>query len=103
MNTLENFSKTELKREIVKKYGSVRNLKAQLKKDATYEYGTWMNEVLIYGCRIIYTSNPNSFASFIIRIPHLGYSSEYGLGKSSITKAGERRLRFSTGQYYIQL
>jgi hypothetical protein len=103
MKKLKNFSKTELKREIINRYGSVGELKRELKRGAKYQWDTWTNETEIYGCRITYTDNKNCFASYIIEIPHVGFISQYGLGKSAITKAGKLRLGSTIKQHYIQL
>lgn len=103
MKTLLTFSKTELKNEIVSKYGSVSKMKKFLKDTAKFQYGGRSNEIEIYGCKITYTDNPNCFASYIISIPHVGFTSGYGLGKSSITKAGKIRLGSTIKSHYITL
>jgi hypothetical protein len=100
---MKTFSKTELKRQIVSQYGSVAKLKKHLKETATYQYGGYFNEITIYGCKISYNDNPNCFASYIISIPHVGYRSQFGLGKSSITKAGRLRLGSTINSHYIEL
>jgi hypothetical protein len=100
---MKQFSKSELKKEIVSKFGSVSGLKKFLKETATYQYGGFISEIEIDGCRITYTDNPNCFASYIITIPHVGFSSQFGLGKSSITKAGKIRLGSQIKNHYITL
>lgn len=96
----KKFSKSELKKEIQKEYGSLSKLKKHLKSIAKNEYGCYYAEVMIYGCKIAYTSNPNCFASFLITIPMIGFSNQQGLGKSSITKAGKQR---GCSNYHITL
>jgi hypothetical protein len=103
MKSLKKFSKPDLKNEIVKRYGSISGLKKFLKETAVYQYGGHFNEIEIYGCKISYNDNPNCFASFIINIPHLGFTSQYGLGLSSITKAGKIRLGSQISNHYITL
>jgi len=100
MYKLKKFSKAELKKQIVAKYGSLKGLKQYLKKIAKNEYGCFMGEVELYGCRIFYTSNPNHFCSFAISIPQVGSSNVLGLGKSSITKSGKQR---GCSKYYLNL
>jgi hypothetical protein len=103
MKSVRKFSKSILKNEIVKTFGSISGLKKFLKENATYQYGGLFSEILIDGCRISYNNNPNCFAEFIITIPHLGFYSQYGLGKSSITKAGKIRLGSQINNHYINL
>ena len=100
---MKQFSKSQLKKEITSKFGSVSGLKKFLKDNATYQYGGYSKDIEIYGCRISYTDNPNCFASYIISIPHLGFRSQFGLGKSSITKAGRIRLGSQIKNHYITL
>lgn len=100
---MKRFSKSELKKEIVTRFGSVSGLKKFLKENATYQYGGYMCEIQIYGCRIVYTDNSNCFASYLISIPHVGFRSQFGLGKSSITKAGKIRLGSQIKNHYITL
>lgn len=101
--TMKTFSKTELKKEIIRQFGSVKNLKTYLKMNAEYQYGAHFKEITIYGCRISYNDNPNCFARYIITIPHLGMSSQYALGKSSLTKAGKIRLGNFSNSHFITL
>jgi hypothetical protein len=100
---MKQFLKPQLKKEIVNQFGSISELKKFLKENAKYQYGGHFNEIEIYGCKISYNDNPNCFASFIINIPHLGFTSQYGLGKSSITKAGKIRLGSQISNHYITL
>lgn len=97
---MRKFSKSALKSEIKEKFGTITKMKKYLKENAEYQYGCYYNEINIYGCRISYTSNPNCFASYLISIPHCGMSSQYGIGKSSITKAGKIR---GCSSHYISL
>jgi hypothetical protein len=100
---MKQFSKSQLKKEIVSKFGSVSGLKKFLKENAIYQYGGYICEVEIYGCRIVYTDNSNCFARYLISIPHVGFRSQFGLGKSSITKAGKLRLGSQIKNHYITL
>lgn len=100
---MKTFKISELKKEIRTKYGSVANLKKELKKTAKYQYGGYTNEVQIYGCRIVYTDNSNCFASFLISIPHVGMTSQYALGMSSFTKAGKIRLGKELNNHFINI
>jgi hypothetical protein len=102
-NVMKTFSKSELKKEIVAKFGSVSGLKKFLKENAVYQYGGYSINIEIYGCRISYTDNPNCFASYLISIPHVGFRAQFGLGKSSITKAGKIRLGSQIKNHYITL
>ncbi len=97
---MKQFKKSELKVLIKKQYGTITKLKKYLKDNAKFQYGCYYNEIELYGCKISYTSNDNCFASFLIDIPHAGFNSQYGLGKSSITKAGKKR---GCSDYYISL
>lgn len=103
MITLKKFSKSNLKKEIVNQYGSISKLKKFLKDTAINQYGGKFNEIEVYGCKISYNNNSNCFASYIIRIPHVGFSSEYALGKSSLTKAGKIRLGSQIKSHYISI
>lgn len=103
MRTIKVEFRSNLKNEIVKRYGSISGLKNFLKNNAVYQYGGHFNEIEIYGCRISYNDNPNCFASFIITVPHIGFISQYGLGISSITKAGKVRLGSQINNHYITL
>jgi hypothetical protein len=96
---LKQFKKSELIKEIKSQYGSVSNLKKYLKKTAKYQYGCNTNEIKIYGCSIVYTSNPNCFAEYLISIPLVGMRDQLGLDKSSITKAGHQR---GCSGYYLK-
>ena len=100
---MKAFSKSELKKEIVSKYGSVAKMKKILKETAKNQYGGFTNEVTIYGCRIVYTDNKNCFASYLISIPHCGFNSQLALGKSSFTLAGKKRLGSYIEKSYIEL
>lgn len=100
---MKQFSKLQLKKEIVKTFGSVYNLKLTLKKTAVYQYGGYFNEIEVYGCKISYNDNPNCFASFIINIPHIGFTSQLALGFCSITDAGRVRLGSQITNHYITL
>lgn len=96
----KTFKKSELKREIKSRFGTLTNLKKHLKRIAKNEYGCDYAEIKVYGCKISYTSNPNCFASFLISVPLVGMTGQYGLGKSSITKAGKLR---GCSSFYIAL
>jgi hypothetical protein len=97
---MKKFTKAGLKAEIKKQFGTVTKLKKFLKENATFQYGCYYKEIDIYGCKISYTSNENCFANFLIDIPHVGFNSQYGIGKRSITKAGKLR---GCSNYYITL
>jgi hypothetical protein len=103
MSSVKKFSKTDLKKEIVKKFGSISGLKKFLRDNSKYQYGGYFNEIEIYGCKISYNDNPNCFANYIISIPNVGFHSQYGLGKDSITKAGQIRLGSRIENHYITL
>jgi len=96
----KKFNISDLKKEIKNQYGSFSGLKKHLKSIAKYEYGCYFSQIKIYGCEIFYTSNPNHFCSFGIKIPMVGMSETLGLGKSSITKAGKLR---GCSKYYIAI
>ena len=89
---MKQFNNKEFKKEIIKQFGSVPKLKAHLKSISTNEYGAYTSEVKIYGCKVVYTSNPNCFASYLVRIPMCGMSDSNALDYSSFTKAGIKRL-----------
>jgi len=96
---LKEFKKSEFLKEVKAKYGSLSKLKKYLKEISVHEYGCYTSEVSIYGCRVLYTSNPNCFASYLVTIPMVGMSDQLGLDKSSITKAGHQR---GCGGYYLK-
>jgi hypothetical protein len=96
---LKQFKKSELIKEIKAQYGSVSKFKKYLKDSSVYQYGCKTKEVNIYSCKIIYTSNPNCFASYLVTIPMVGMSDQLGLDKSSITKAGHQR---GCSGYYLK-
>lgn len=101
---MKKFSKSQLKKEIIAKYGSIAKMKKHLKTIAKNEYDCYFSEIKVYGCRIFYTSNPNHFCSFAIQIPHVGMSSTYALGKGSFTTNGKRRIGTSQlHNHYITL
>jgi hypothetical protein len=103
MKQLKTFSVSELKKEISSKFKSLSGLKNHLKETAVYQYGGHFNEISVYGCKISYNDNPNCFANYIINIPQVGNIAQYGLGKSSITKAGKIRLGSTIKNHYINL
>jgi len=96
---LKTFKASDLRKEINREFGSTAKLKRHLKSIAKYEYGCKTAEVEVYGCKILYTSNPNCFASFLVSIPLVGMSSQQGLDKASITKAGHQR---GCSNYYLK-
>jgi hypothetical protein len=96
---LKQFKKSELIKEIKSQYGSVSKLKKHLKDNSVAQYGCKTKEVNIYGCKIIYTSNPNCFASYLVTIPMVGMSNQLALDASSITNAGYQR---GCGGYYLK-
>lgn len=96
---LKEFKKSEFLKEVKSKYGSISKLKKYLKETAKYEYGCKTSETKIYGCKVLYTSNPNCFASYLITIPMVGMSNQLGLDSSSITKAGHQR---GCSSYYLK-
>lgn len=99
MTKLKQFNKADLKAQIIKEYGSIPKLKKHLKRIAKNPYGCYTSEVQVYGCKIVYTSNPNCFAEYIINIPMVGFSGQYALGKESITLAGKQRGCFNENHF----
>ena len=63
-----------------------------LKNKAKFEYGCYFIEVpLENGVTICYTSNPNHFASFYLKLQLVGMVETLALKSSDITKAGRSR------------
>ena len=96
-------TKSDLKKEIARVYGSTKELKNHLEKNATLEYGSFTNEVIILGQRFSYTSNPNHFATFTVSLNGVGMTKQYALGKSSLTKRGIQRAQPMGAATYITL
>jgi len=99
MMKLKTFKKSDFLKEVKLEYGSISNLKKHLRKIAVSEYGCETSQTKVYGCKIIYTSNPNCFASYLITIPMVGMYEQLALDKSSITKAGHQR---GCSGYYLK-
>lgn len=99
MKTTKQFKKSDFLKEVKSQYGSLAKFKKYLKDNAVNQYGCYVKEVTIYGCKVVYTSNPNCFASYLISIPMVGMNSQLGLDKSSITKAGHMR---GCSSYYLK-
>jgi len=97
---MKTFKISELKKEIKTNFGSVAKLKKHLVNNAENKYDTLTSEVNIYGCKIAYTSNPNHFAKFYIKIGHVGFTNTLALGYKSLTKSGINR---GCGQYFINI
>jgi hypothetical protein len=63
-----------------------------LKNKAKLQYGCYFIEVpLENGVTICYTSNPNHFASFYLKLQLVGMTNTLALKSSDITKAGRQR------------
>ncbi len=97
---MKTFDIKDLKKEIVNTFGSVAKLKQHLLNIAKNEYGCLYSEVQVYGCKVVYTSNTNCWAKFLITIPTVGMSNSIALGKSSINKVGIER---GCGSKFIKL
>ena len=96
---MKQFIKSDLMKEVKSQYGSISKLKTYLKENAVYQYGCKTKEVDVYGCKILYTSNSNCWASYLISIPMGGMIEQLGLDISSITKAGHQR---GCSGYYLK-
>lgn len=83
--------KTALKRKFG--HANFDEIRKVLKSKATFQYGCYFIEVpLENGVTICYTSNPNHFASFYLKLQLVGMVDTLALKSSDITKAGRHRL-----------
>lgn len=89
-----------VKAELTKKFGHcyLNLIRKHLKENAVNEYGCNFIEIeLGNGVSICYTSNPNHFASFYLKLRLVGMSNTLALTKRDITKAGNDR---GCSEYY---
>ena len=80
--------------ELTKKFGHcyLNLIRKHLKENAVNEYGSSTSEVkLDNGVSVCYTSNPNHFATFYVKLQLVGVSSTLALTKRDITRAGNQR------------
>ena len=80
--------------ELTKKFGHcyLNLIRKHLKENAVNEYGCNSIEIkLDNGVSICYTSNPNHFASFYLKLQLVGMSNTLALTKRDITKSGIER------------
>lgn len=80
-------------------FKSIKDLKAHLKKTATNQYGCMYAEIKKPSFKVVYTSNPNCFASFLVSMNMVGMTNQQALDKQSITKAGHKR---GCSNYYLK-
>lgn len=89
---MRTFDSKSFRKEIIKEYGSVKNLKNYLKTEAKDTgWDCRLSEVVVNGVTVKYTDNPNHFAEFFVSLPHVGFTGTYALDAGSITRAGKRR------------
>jgi len=80
--------------ELTKKFGHcyLNLIRKHLKENSVNEYGCSTSEVeLSGGVSICYTSNPNHFATFYLKLNLVGVVNTLALTKRDITKAGNQR------------
>ena len=80
--------------ELTKKFGHcyLNLIRKHLKENSVNEYGCSTNEVkLDNGVSVCYTSNPNHFATFYLKLHLTGVVNTLSLTKRDITKAGNLR------------
>jgi hypothetical protein len=80
--------------ELTKKFGhSYLNLiRKHLKANAVNEYGCSTSEIKMdNGVTICYTSNPNHFATFYLKLQLVGVVDTLALTKRDVTRAGNQR------------
>lgn len=89
---MRKFDSDAFKKEIVKRFGSIGNLKTYLKYEAEDKgFDVRLSEVLIDGVKVKYSGNENHFAWFFVELPHVGMTGTYALDYDSFTTAGKRR------------
>lgn len=91
----------DAKKIILKETGfkSINDLKAHLKSIAEFQYGCYYSEIKKPTFRVMYTSNKNCFASYIVSMNGTGMQIEKALDASSITAAGKAR---GCSNYYLK-
>jgi hypothetical protein len=80
--------------ELTKKFGHcyLNLIRKHLKENAVNEYGSSTSEVkLDGGVSVCYTSNPNHFATFYVKLQLVGVVNTLALTKRDITRAGNQR------------
>ncbi len=80
--------------ELTKKFGHcyLNLIRKHLKENAVNEYGCDFIEVKLgSGVSVCYTSNPNHFASYFLKLQLVGMSNTLALTERDITKAGKDR------------
>ena len=83
-----------IRAELTKKFGHcyLNLIRKHLKENSVNEYGSRTSEVkLENGVSVCYTSNPNHFATFYVKLQLVGVSSTLALTKRDITRAGNQR------------
>ena len=83
-----------VKAELKKKFGHcyLNLIRKHLKENAVNEYGSSTSEVkLDNGVSVCYTSNPNHFATFYVKLQLVGVASTLALTQRDITRAGKMR------------
>ena len=98
---MKKFVKSHYKNLIVERFGSITNLKKHLVDTAKYSYGAMLSEVEIEGAKFCYTSNPNHFAKFYVKLPSVGFTQTFALGRSGFTKNGKIRIGKSRLSLYM--
>lgn len=91
---LSKEGKKIVRAELKKKFGhSYLNLiRKHLKANAVNKYGCSTSEIKMdNGVTICYTSNPNHFATFYLKLQLVGMSQVMALTQRDITKAGKMR------------
>ena len=103
MTNLKQFKESELKSEIIDQFGSISNMIKHLKKNAVDSYGCMTNDILVGGCKITYTSNPNCYANVLVQIKGVGMACDYALNYDCITKVGIMRLGYSVHSHHLNI
>ena len=91
---LSKEGKKIVRAELTKKFGHcyLNLIRKNLKENSVNEYGCNTSEVkLENGVSVCYTSNPNHFATFYLKLQLVGFVDTLALTKRDITKAGKMR------------
>lgn len=99
---MKNTVHKEIKKLVLKESGfkTIASIKKHLKLIATNPYGCYIAEYVNKekGFSIVYTSNPNCWATYILKMNAVGMIKTLALDRKSITKAGRQR---GSGDYYL--
>jgi hypothetical protein len=100
--------KDTIKAELKKHFGtaSLTAIRKELKKNAKLQYGCYFIEIPLRcsdgtsdsGITVAYTSNPNHFAKYFVKLRLSGMTDTMALEQKDITRAGHTR---GCGNYFV--